>query len=266
MRVVYGPKENRHRPGIDPLFRSAAWVFGPRVIGVILTGTLDDGAAGLWAIESVGGVTVVQQPTEALYPDMPLNAMRVVDVDHVVPVDEMGALFARLTREPVSLPTTRELQERFRMEHDFVTMMGQRDERVRDARIARFTCPDCQGTLWEWQDGELLRYRCHVGHAFSPETLVASQSDEVEHALTLALRALEEKAILAHRLAERYGDRMSPRGPTYPEQAQAAEESAQVLRELLAARRSRESARASAEAPERVERPAARSEGERRAD
>ena len=99
MRVVRGPKENRHRPAVDPLFRSAAWAYGPRVIGVVLTGNLDDGTAGLWSIKTCGGIAVVQDPSDALYPGMPNNALTYVKVDYSVPLNEMGPLLNRLVRE-----------------------------------------------------------------------------------------------------------------------------------------------------------------------
>jgi two-component system, chemotaxis family, protein-glutamate methylesterase/glutaminase len=177
-----GPRENGHRPAVDPLFRSAAHQYASRVIGVVLSGALDDGTAGLTAVKSRGGLAVVQEPGDALYPGMPDSALEHVRVDHVVPTADMGALLARITAEPSpeapgSAPDHMEVEvqvEGFSLE----AMEGERP-----GRPSGFSCPDCNGVLWEIQDGQLQRFRCRVGHAWSPESLLTQQSEALEAAL-----------------------------------------------------------------------------------
>lgn len=172
LRVIQGPKENRHRPAIDPLFRSAAWVYGPRVVGVVLSGMLDDGTAGLWAIKTCGGVAVVQDPDDALYPGMPVSALRNITVDHCLPLDQIPALLTTLTRQPAKNSREYPVPETIKTETKFV-MMGQdmKDMDKLDTPSA-ITCPACHGCMWELRDGELMRYRCHVGYAYSVDSLV----------------------------------------------------------------------------------------------
>ena len=203
VRIVRGPKENRHRPAIDPLFRSAAAIYKQRVIGVVLTGALDDGTAGLLAIKQGGGLAVVQDPKDALYPSMPLHAIENVKVDYMLPLLEIGPLLGRLAHEPVpelqEATTSEDMEAETKMaEFDMETI---RDEHKVGAPSA-FSCPDCGGVLWEMPDGDLLRFRCRVGHAFSVESMVSAQADEIEAALWAALKTLEESASLARRMVK----------------------------------------------------------------
>jgi two-component system chemotaxis response regulator CheB len=201
--LTRGPRENGHRPAVDVLFRSAARSLGPGVIGVILSGVLDDGTAGLAAIVRQGGAGVVQDPTDAMYPGMPRNAMAHTPVDHVVPVQQMAELIAKLCAEEVpdfEPPTSRLIE----LETD-VAMMDENaingDEHPGEP--SGFSCPDCNGVLWEIRDGALVRYRCRVGHAWSAESLLGQQDQQLEGALWMALRGLEEKAALARKMGER---------------------------------------------------------------
>jgi two-component system, chemotaxis family, protein-glutamate methylesterase/glutaminase len=235
LRVVRGPKENRHRPAVDPLFRSAAWAYGPRVIGVILSGTLDDGVSGLWAIRSCGGVTIVQDPNEALHADMPLNALVALNVDHCLPLNAIGVLIDKLARQPgephraITPPKSLQYETK-------VAAMG-KDTDVEDlsklGNPAGFTCPSCHGSLWELSDGELVRYRCHIGHAFGPESLMDAQTDDVEAALDAALRALEEQGAAARRLGSRFEHSMPALAIRYESQAEELEQRAQLIRKVL---------------------------------
>jgi two-component system chemotaxis response regulator CheB len=230
MRVMRGPKENRHRPAIDPLFRSAAWIYGPRVIGIVLSGTLDDGSAGLWAIKARGGVTIVQTPEDAAFPQMPQNALRNIDVDYTLPAKDIAALLLRLASERVAhyqnnagADLAKEVKAEM-LDEDFSSMddLG---------TISAFTCPGCGGALWQLEGGT-LRYRCHTGHAFAAESLLAERSEGIERALYSALRALKEKAALSDRIAERL--RTTPDLATrHRAQAREAEEHAALLRRLL---------------------------------
>jgi len=191
-----GPRENGHRPAIDPLFRSAAREYATRVVGVVLSGALDDGTAGLLAIKSRGGVAVVQEPTDALYPGMPGSALEQVQVDHVVAAASMGELLARLIAdlaEPPPDPAPTGMGVEVEMEGFSLEAF----EGNHPGRPSGFSCPDCSGVLWQIRDGGLERYRCRVGHAWSPESLLTQQSEALEAALWVALRSLEERAALA---------------------------------------------------------------------
>jgi two-component system chemotaxis response regulator CheB len=190
--VTKGARENRSRPGIDPLFRSAAVAHGARVIGVILTGMLDDGTAGLLAIKKCGGLAVVQDPRDAAYPSMPQSALRNVKVDHCVPLSQMGGLLTRLAGESVAemRPIPREVQIEAEIAERVLSDVAQINGL---GRQVPYNCPNCSGVLWEMQGAEVRRFRCHTGHAFSVATLLASQSEKVEETLWLALRMFEER-------------------------------------------------------------------------
>jgi len=239
IRVVRGPRENRHRPAVDPLFRSAAWAHGPRVIGVDLSGSLDDGTAGLWAIKSSGGVTVVQDPVDALYPDMPRSAALGNDVDYVLPVAEMGPLLTRLASEVVPSSNGFNPPESLKTEIEFAKMNRDVSDMNGLGKLSMFTCPACHGALWELQEGDHLRYRCHTGHAFSKESLLEEQTVAIEDALYQALRAVEEKAASLRRLSERHAGRSESLTTEYQGRAATLEHTAEVLRNLLVGKEDR---------------------------
>ena len=234
IRLTRGPHENGHRPAVDALFRSAARAYGPRVIGVILTGTLDDGTAGLQAVKRRGGLAVVQDPEEALFASMPRCAIQGVAVDLVAPLAEIGPALASLAHQPVpgesESPVTPELEEEVKVAEFDIKALETRHE----GKPSSYACPDCHGVLWEVEEGDLLRFRCRVGHAFSPESLLASQSDALEDALWTALRALEESAALADRLSERSGERgHGLAADRFAQQAVDARDRAAVIRQAL---------------------------------
>lgn len=199
VRLVRGPKENRSRPAIDPLFRSAALEYGSRVIGVVLTGSLDDGAAGLAAIKSGGGLAVVQDPSDALFPSMPRSAIRAVQPDHVVPVSEIASVLARAVSSPAgSAPPP---GETLRVE---VAMgAGEPEDIDTLGPQSPYSCPECGGVLNEVEDASVMRFRCRVGHAYTAESLASDQEETIEDSLWAALRALEESAELKAKLAGR---------------------------------------------------------------
>lgn len=235
MRIVRGPRENRHRPAIDPLFRSAARAYGQRVIGVVLTGMLDDGTAGLMVIKRRNGLAIVQDPQDALYPGMPQSACENVKVDYCVPLPEIGPLLVRLVREPVQEGGERPVPEELDEEVRIVAMETNplnTDEQV--GKPSAFSCPECGGVLWEIQDGGFLRFRCRTGHAFSAESTLAEQSEVIDKAIWHALKTLEEKASLSRRMLRQAQER----GNTWLEQVlkknvQEAEHDAQLLRQIL---------------------------------
>lgn len=202
VRVVRGPRENRHRPAVDPLFRSAALAYGPRVVGVVLTGALDDGTAGLFAIKQRGGIAVVQDPEGALIPSMPASALEYVDVDYCLPLADIAPLLARLagTRAPdeEAFPVSRELR--------YETSIAKMDSKTlgsdkQPGTLVGFACPECGGPLYELRDGHLVHYRCRVGHAFTGESVLAGQLEALEDALWSAYNTLRESALVAERLA-----------------------------------------------------------------
>lgn len=197
IRHSHGPKENRLRPAVDALFASAARAYGPRVVGVVLTGSLDDGTAGLLAVKQRGGVAVVQDPEEAMYPGMPGSALRHVEVDHRLPLAKIPPLLARLAGERVEERGEEIVTENeggFAANPEKMESLGP---------PSMFSCPECGGPLWEVGGGELDRFRCRVGHSYTAEHLINEQDGEIEDALYSALNTLHENALISERLAER---------------------------------------------------------------
>jgi two-component system chemotaxis response regulator CheB len=233
LAVRKGPKENNSRPAIDPLFRSAARSAGARVIGVVLSGNLDDGTAGLLSIKQHGGVAVAQAPETALYPGMPRSAIDHVPVDYVVPLDQMPAVLVELTKGEAGP------KEVLPMEADDVLSGDEEviaDRQTQPGTPSTMTCPECHGTLWETREGALVHFRCRVGHAYTAESLLAHQADQLEAALWTALRSLEEHAALSRRLAERATARgHSHSASAFTEQAMDAEHHASTIRNVLSA-------------------------------
>ena len=201
MLVTKGASENRHRPSIDPLFRSAAVAHGTRVIGIVLTGTLDDGTAGLIAIKQCGGVAVVQDPREAAYSGMPISALDHANVDFCVSLAEMGALVATLVAErpgrspavPKAVRVEAAIAERVLSDVSEVNGLGDQ---------VPYNCPGCGGVLWEIKTAGEKRYRCHTGHSYTGSTLLASQSEKIEEMLWISLRMFEERKNLLTSMAK----------------------------------------------------------------
>ncbi|MBC5783087.1 chemotaxis protein CheB [Ramlibacter sp. USB13] len=200
LRLRQGPRENHARPAIDPLFRSAARSWGERVVGVILTGQMDDGTAGLKAVKECGGTAIVQDPATAAEQEMPRSALQNVAVDHCVPLAALAPLLVRLVGEapPAGAPRIRETVLR-------EVAINQGAATVENleplAAPSTLTCPDCGGTLWEVKEHKPLRYRCHTGHAFGALSLAQAQKDAAEQALFAGVRALREREILLRRMA-----------------------------------------------------------------
>jgi len=198
--VTKGARENRYRPAIDPLFRSAAVTHGSRVLGIVLTGMLDDGTAGLAAIKRCGGITIVQDPKDAAYPEMPQSAIDNVKVDYCVPIAEMGGLLEKLTQQrpgkgktiPEDIRTEAEIAERVLSDVAQVNGLGSQ---------VPYNCPNCGGVLWEMDSPDVQRYRCHTGHSFTVPALFASQSEKIEETLWTSLRMFEERKNLLNNMA-----------------------------------------------------------------
>ncbi|HEX6961477.1 MAG TPA: chemotaxis protein CheB [Lacipirellula sp.] len=230
VRLVRGPKENNFRPAIDPLFRSAAHTYDGRVIGVVLSGLLDDGAHGLFQIKQQGGVTIAQSPDEAPQPSMPRAAIEQVGVDYVLTAQEIGALLNDLSRSQSDSELRPRAEQRDVAEG---RAAGLRIPGV-DAPSSPFACPQCGGGLWEVQDGGLIRYRCHVGHGFTAQTLETLINDELEQALWTSVRLLEEQAELQTRLANRLQTKgNAPLRDRFESNAEDRSYAADLIRKLL---------------------------------
>lgn len=216
-----GPRENRHRPAADPLFRTAAATYDSRVIGVVLTGKLDDGARGLMAIKKAGGMAVVQDPEDAQFPGMPQAALNSVAVDYKVPLSDLASLLVRLTEG--------ELPER--AGEATVSPEGTAESSV------SYTCPECGGPLRDVDGGQVPYYRCKVGHAYSPESALRAQRDVVENSLWAAVVSLEQQAEMSRRLsksAQEAGRKHS--ALHFQSRAENAERHAEVVRSILVGR------------------------------
>lgn len=229
-----GPRENRTRPAVDPLFRSAGVAFGSRVVGVVLSGTLDDGASGLRAVRRCGGIGVVQDPNDAEWPGMPQSAVDRGEADHVLPLDRMADFLARLTTEPApaSPPVPFDVATEAKIaEQEFTTVS---DDTQTVGKPTTLSCPECGGGLSEIHDGPVLRFRCQVGHAYSPETMEAAQAESIEKALWVALRTHEDRVELFRRLADHARERGQNRlASTWDKQMQEARKNAELLRTVL---------------------------------
>ncbi|HYW12983.1 MAG TPA: chemotaxis protein CheB [Longimicrobium sp.] len=240
LRLANGPRENRTRPSVDPLFRSAALAYGPRLIGVVLSGALDDGTAGLWAVRDRGGLAVVQDPSTALVASMPTNALNEVGADHVVPAHELGPLLGGLARLPSAAPpppaATEALEELTR--EVAITALDESAHAAspRYGTPSRFGCPDCGGVLWDAStvQGGPLRFRCSTGHAYSPGSLAEAQMQSLEAALWASLRALENAVELARARGERASRRgMKGLAQRYTVEYETAQQHAGAVRQLL---------------------------------
>lgn len=224
-----GPKENGHRPAVDVLFRTSARSYGPRVIGVVLSGVLDDGTAGTLAIKHHQGMVIVQEPTDALYAGMPQSAIEADHPNYIVPISEMASLFTQLVHAdiPGEVDVKDELDiSELDKDSNLVPEPG--------GTPTTYVCPDCGGVLMEYRDGHLFRFRCQIGHAYAAESLIAAQSDALEDALSMAFRALKENSKLTQRLADRAEARghMESRA-AYMEKIADLEANADVLRKIL---------------------------------
>ena len=221
-----GPRENGHRPAIDPLFRSAAAAYDGRTAGVVLSGSLDDGTAGLYTIKTRGGATLVQDPEEALYQSMPTSAIRYVEPDYVLPLRGLVDVLVRLTaRANGQRPKETDVDE---------AAPAPAAEEAQPGDLAPFSCPDCGGTLWMTTQGEIDSYRCRVGHAYSTNGLVVRHAEALERAMWSAYRALEEQAGMSRRVARRLAERDRPESSErFERQAEETTRQAEQLKRIL---------------------------------
>ena len=229
IHLIRGPHENRYRPSIDVLFRSAAANYDSHVIGIILSGMLDDGTSGMSAIKRSGGICIIQEPGDAAFPDMPNSVLNNVEVDYRVPVADMGYIlediFARATRNGVPIP------EDVTLEANITERMASSiSDLDKIGTHSNFTCPDCGGNLWRMSNDPAPRYRCHTGHVYTEQLLMEKQNDALEESLWISIRMLEERRNLLLSIAERHGD--GPRDDQLSRAADLATHAAR-LKELL---------------------------------
>lgn len=200
IRLTRGPRENRFRPAIDPLFRSAAYAYGPRVVGVVLTGNLDDGTAGLWAIKDRGGIAIVQDPEEALYPSMPSSAMANVEVDYCLRLNKIATTLASISIQSATGGAA--VSENLKIETQIALEANALHAgSLKLGTLSPFTCPECHGTLVQIQEGSITRFRCHTGHAYSVNTLLDDVTESVERNLWSTVRVMDEHLLLLRHLA-----------------------------------------------------------------
>jgi two-component system chemotaxis response regulator CheB len=262
-----GPRENFARPAVDPLFRSAALAYGPRVTAVVLSGTLSDGTAGLWEVKHRGGTAIVQHPGDAQFADMPQNAIRQVPIDYVLPISDIPALLVRLaygqTDQKTPTISANGASKQTRKGGEETPQKGARamgDEGLigetigsekpgsqevkrdmaaqvsgqRDGEVTVYTCPECSGSLWQGNAGQIPRFRCHVGHVYSADNLLEGYTDGLERSLWYAVRTLRDKANLNRQLAidaREWGN--MELADRYDERAQQDEEHSATIERMI---------------------------------
>lgn len=235
MRLSRSARENHARPAIDPLLLSAAVAHRRRVIGVILTGNLDDGTVGLQAVKAYGGTAIVQDPDEAEAASMPLSASRYVDIDYCLPLADIAPTLVRLASQAAAEDEAMNGNEAIRMENK-VAMTGRisEDELESIATLNSQTCPECGGTLWAIDNSNPLRFRCHTGHAYTAQSMLQHQTATTEQAVWAAVRALHERYTLLKRLAEgAKGNGFDKQAEEYEASAKTAADHAEALRQLI---------------------------------
>lgn len=237
VRVTRGPKENMFRPAIDPLFRSAAYVYKEKVIGVILSGALDDGTAGLWLIKQRGGLAVVQDPEEAEVASMPENAIKAVAVDHVVPVEEIAYLLVKLCSEPVIESSDIDMADNDKIRNEINIAIDDdayRQHLFQIGQLTPYTCPECHGVLSSIEEGGRSRFRCHTGHAFTADSLLASVSESIEESFWSAIRGVQEAVFLLNHMGDHFAEINQPKlAATFFKKAQDADQRAQSVRKAV---------------------------------
>jgi two-component system, chemotaxis family, protein-glutamate methylesterase/glutaminase len=235
--VKKGPKENRFRPSIDALFRSAAYTFGAGAIGVVLSGELDDGTSGLWTIKRLGGSSIVQQPEDALFASMPRSALNQVEVDYPVRAADIGPLLTMLVKQPLKEAPAVEADVLTRLEAELDIAGGDYSLDkgfTRIGELSPITCPHCHGSLVAMEEGSIVRFRCHTGHAFSAVTLSSAMLDQMSNTVQESLRALEENAMLFEMMGRQFDKAgRAELGKSLFRRALMAREQARALHEMI---------------------------------
>lgn len=235
VRVARGPKENRFRPAVDPLFRSAAYTYGNRVIGAILSGALDDGTAGLWTVKYLGGIALVQDPGEAEVASMPESAINQVEVDHIASLSEITQLLVRLSSETVGVEKPAKMQEKEKTMAEIRMAAGVDPidiDITKYGKLSPYACPECHGVLTLIKDGDITRFRCHTGHAYSARALLSSITEKVEEGIYGTLRGLDETVLLLNQLGDSFAEANHARlAALYFQQSGLAEQRAALIRQ-----------------------------------
>lgn len=240
VRVAKGPKENRFRPAVDPLFRSAAISYGTRVTGMILSGALDDGTSGLWTIKQRGGIAVVQDPNNAEMPSMPESAIREVDVDYIVSVAEMADLISRISKEEApagfEVPMQYEDKNELAMAEIKIALEDNAFETgiLQFGEFSPFSCPECKGVLSKIKDGGRARFRCHTGHAYSADSLLSALTENIESSLWNAVRGVDESVILLNHIGDHFAEmNQGVLAAKFFQKARVAEDRNEVIRTAI---------------------------------
>lgn len=225
IEVTKGPRENRHRPSIDVLFRNAARAFRSRVIGVVLSGALDDGVAGMYSIKAKGGLTVAQDPKDALIPELPHNVVKAMDVDAIAPAAKIGPLLAELVLngngKAGKVRAKSKAPETFSIPNE-------------RSKPAPFSCPECSGPMHEVDENGIIQFKCDVGHAYSALELSEAHSEALERALWVAIRTLNERMRIQEALAQGYGvNGDAKKARRFQETAESAARDLALLEEVL---------------------------------
>jgi two-component system chemotaxis response regulator CheB len=231
--IGHGPPENRFRPSIDVLFRSAAAHYGEKTIGIILTGFLNDGTVGMWSIKQSGGHTIVQDPNEAEYPDMPLSVLETMETDYCTQLKKISDVVLKIIEDaeskgispPPAIVAESKLSEKSATTIEQVAELGEK---------TLFACPDCGGGLWQISNDRVKHYRCHIGHSYSETDMIVRQSQAIEQTLWVALRMMEERKILLKKTAtENENKGLTSLSVSMREQARQLENHVEKLKELL---------------------------------
>lgn len=235
VRLLRGPRENRHRPAIDPLFRTAARYYGPRVVGILLSGRLDDGSSGLLAVKGRGGITIVQDPKDAVAAEMPENGLRYAQPDFVLAAGAIGPKLLSL----INVESEPQMANKNKIQQSSAKSGDSEFENLHvaypdegEGTPSAFACPECHGVLWELKDHDLCRFRCRTGHSYAIDSLSMEFSETTEAALWAAMRALEEKGALNRRIAESSKVSKSISGRML-DQAESDDANAKHIREMI---------------------------------
>jgi two-component system chemotaxis response regulator CheB len=235
--VKKGPKENGFRPSVDALFRSAAISFGPHVIGIVLSGLLNDGTSGLWSVKRQGGLAVIQSPNDADFPDMPRNVLNYVEVDYSVPVIEMGDLIESILEKPANVVPAVSDSEMNLLKME--VMIASRDNAIemgilQMGEFTPFTCPECHGALVRLAEGSIIRFRCHTGHAFTASSLLANLTKSVEETLWAGMRGLEEATMLLNGIADHFEKSKNPEASDlFRKKAKSTADQSQIVHDTV---------------------------------
>jgi two-component system, chemotaxis family, protein-glutamate methylesterase/glutaminase len=243
MRVTRGPKENRFRPAVDPLFRSAAQSYGPNVIGIILSGALDDGSSGLWTVKQKGGIAVVQDPVDAEVPSMPENAIRGVAVDHILPIADIPHLLVKLVHDKERRAAMSEgsgnglADKQLQIEVGIAAQDNALEAGIMEfGEFSPFACPDCHGVLSLLKEGNIVRYRCHTGHGYTADSLLASLTENIEKSLWDAIRGVDESIMLLNHMGDHFAESNQPKlASIFFRKAKEAEDRNAVVRSVVMA-------------------------------